>query len=120
MDGKMSLDPFDQSRVESVLRVEISQPSEGAPYRARLWRESRLDDDPTPDVSVTVVSERKLAGPLPSVFSAVDDWLIAEHQLFVLPDSWESGETGPDAGVVLLLEGRAVPVLGITAIRTDD
>ncbi len=118
----MTPESDDNMIAESTLRVEISQVDGAAPYRARLWREvsRRFEDDPSPDVSITVISERKLAGPLPSVFSAVDDWLIAEHRLFVLPDSWESGETGPDAGVVLLLEGRAVPVLPITAVRTHE
>lgn len=98
--------------VESVLRVEVSLPSAEAAFHASLIRTdcSYFDDDPTPDIGEHVVCEHDFSTALPAVFGAVDEWLFQGHKLRVLAHTWTPCESGPDVGVALLLEARAVPV----------
>lgn len=98
-------------------RAEISLPAVGAAFRATLVREDRrwFDDDPLPDVDEHVLCEREFAVSLPTLFAAVDEWLLLGHKLRVLPHSWTPCESGPDVGVALLLEGSAVPVHPVVA-----
>ncbi len=101
----------DSPTVEVTMVCEVSQETPDSPLQAALIREEtrQWPDDPTPDVIETVVSETLLPQPVPDVMAAVDHWLQAVHHLHVVPTSWEPGSTGPDTGVVLLLQGRAEP-----------
>lgn len=103
--------------VETRWSAVASLPAAGAAFQVTLVREDRawFDDDPTPDITEDVVCEREFAVSLPALFAAVDEWLFAGHKLLVLPHSWTPYASGPDAGVALLLEGRAVtaqPIAG--------
>lgn len=102
---------LDHIAVETRWCVVMSLPKVDAPFQVVLTREDRLwfDDDPDPDIAEQIVCEHEFAVPLPSLFESVDEWLFVGHKLRVLPHSWVPCESGPDAGVALLLEGRAVP-----------
>ena len=101
----------DRCGVEVEMLVELSQARPAGAFRAALVRHERrwFDEDPTPDHTEQIVCQRALPHTLPAVFAAVDTWLFDEHKLRVLPHSWVPCEAGPDAGVALLLEGRAIP-----------
>lgn len=109
--------PRHAPRATNVKMVcELSQETVDGPFLAALIREETRwwDDDPTPDIVETIVSETTLQVLLPDVFSAVDHWLATTHRLYVLPTSWQSGNTGADTGVVVLLAGRATSVSPVT------
>ncbi|WP_071289824.1 hypothetical protein [Mycolicibacterium llatzerense] len=95
--------------VETIYLVQITLSVPGAPFRAVLYREntSWFDDDPAPDIDHQIVCERDLPVALPAVFNAVDSWLIREHHMRTIPNSWQAGESGADTGVALMLEARA-------------
>ena len=95
--------------VETIYLVQITLSAPGDPFRAVLYREntSWFDDDPNPDIDQEIVCERDLRVPLPAVFSAVDGWLVDEHHMRTVPNSWQAGESGADTGVALMLEARA-------------
>ncbi|MUL61054.1 hypothetical protein B5P44_00445 [Mycobacterium sp. CBMA 213] len=99
----------DTVAVETIYLVQITLSAPGAPFRAVLYREntSWFDDDPTPDIDQEIVCERDLTVSLPAVFSAVDSWLVREHRMRTVPNSWQAGEFGADTGVALMLEARA-------------
>ncbi|MEB3065511.1 hypothetical protein [[Mycobacterium] zoologicum] len=112
MTAAISTDLSGHVATETTWRAELSLQTAGATLHATLIREDTTwyDDDPDADVSEVVVCERDLPDvPLSSMFAAVDEWLIAEHRLRVLPHSWVPCDSGGDTGVVLLLEGRALP-----------
>lgn len=102
----------DYVAVDTQMTVTVTLAVTGGYFTAVLLREDRrwFDDDPTPEVVERIVCEREFATPLPAVFAAVDEWLFRGHKLRVLPHSWTPCDAGPDVGVALLLEGRAVPV----------
>ncbi|MDD4865606.1 MAG: hypothetical protein PHQ28_00255 [Mycobacterium sp.] len=105
--------PGDHPAIEVTMLCELSQVTPEGPFSATLIREEtrRWEDDPEPDVVETIVCEVELSAPLTEIFSEVDRWLLARHHLRIVPSSWEPGETGPDAGVVVLLTGRATHVV---------
>ncbi|AOS95048.1 MULTISPECIES: hypothetical protein [Mycobacterium avium complex (MAC)] len=90
---------------------ELSQQTTTGPFLATLVREERRfwDDDPDPDVVETIVGAVELRASMPDVFTAVNTWL-AEHGLRVPTSSWQPGDTGPDTGVVILLDGACEAV----------
>lgn len=98
--------------VETSWSTVVSLTAVGAPFRAVLIRaDSRwFEDDATPELVEHVLCEREFSLPLPAVFGAVDEWLFQGHKLRVLAHTWTPCESGPDVGVALLLEARAVPV----------
>ena len=101
----------DRVAVETTWRAELSLLATGESFQARLVREDTtwFDDDPAPDIAEHVLCEHEFATPLPAVFCAIDDWLFQGHKLRVLAHTWAPCESGPDVGVALLLEARAVP-----------
>lgn len=107
----------DHVAIEADMRVELSQAAAGGPFEVTLLRhEIRwFDDDPRPDYAETVVCENSFAVPLPAVFAALDRWLMRGHRLKVLAHTWRPGESGGTTGVVLLLEGRAIPAVEVRA-----
>lgn len=103
--------------VEVEMSVQLIQSAPSGAFHATLIRHERrwFDDDPAPEHAEQAVSQRHLAYPLPAVFAAIDEWLFDEHQLRVLPHSWVPCPAGPDTGVALLLEARAIsahPIVG--------
>nr|WP_172692689.1 hypothetical protein [Mycolicibacterium sp. CBMA 213] len=98
---------------KTVILVELALPLSGGPFRASLFcEETALSDvgEPSPDVQYRSIAERDFLVSFPEVFAAIDDWLTI-WSLCVPRYTWLVCESGPDAGVALLLEGRATPLL---------
>ncbi|MDM3930319.1 MULTISPECIES: hypothetical protein [Mycobacterium avium complex (MAC)] len=95
--------------VDVQMVCELSQETANGPFQAVLVREEtrHWEDDPVPDIVENVVGKVELHCALPDVFAEVDRWLLAGHHLRVQPATWTPGDTGPDSGVVVLLEARA-------------
>lgn len=95
--------------VDVQMVCELSQEIENGPFQAVLVREETLhwEDDPQPDIVENVIGKVELHCTLPDVFAEVDQWLLTGHHLRVQPATWTPGDTGPDSGVVVLLEARA-------------
>ncbi|MEB3071952.1 hypothetical protein [[Mycobacterium] vasticus] len=112
MTAAISTDLSGHVATETAWRAELSLQTIGSALHATLIREDTTwyDDDPHGDITEEVVCERDLVGvPLPAAFAAVDEWLVGEHRLRVLPHSWVPCDSGGDTGVALLLEGRVLP-----------
>lgn len=99
----------DSPMVAVRMVCELSQETASGSFTAALIREETRywDDDPKPDIIESIVSETEIHALLPDVFSAVDHWLATTYRLRVLPTTWQSGNTGADTGLVVLLQGRA-------------
>ncbi|UCN12720.1 MULTISPECIES: hypothetical protein [Mycobacterium avium complex (MAC)] len=91
---------------ETNYSVEVTQQAPGLPFTIRFvcsetgWYADGYEEHASHDEY-----EQTLHVPLPQVFDVVNAWLIAEHQMAVLPHSWEVNTL--DADNRLSLHGRA-------------
>lgn len=92
------------------MRCELWQESTEGPFTAALFRQETHWWDDESEVIDKIISTTEVSAPLTGIYDELERWLRAEYHLRVIPSSWESGETGPDTGVVVLMEATCAPI----------
>ena len=103
--------------VELTWMVELSQELIGQPFEATLIRQEtrQFDGDPMPDIVESTEARCQTEPDLTGALAAVDRWLLAEHHMRILPQSWRSRPAEGTTGLTVLLEGRATTARRSTA-----
>lgn len=98
---------------ETNFSVEVTQPRPGLPFTMKfICSETGWHADGYEEHATHNEIERTLHVPLPQVFDVVNAWLLAEHQMAVLPHSWQINPL--DADNQLSLHGRAAAARLVT------
>ncbi|TXI62918.1 hypothetical protein [Mycolicibacterium mageritense] len=94
--------------------IELAQEQPALPFQATLIRQETrwYDTDPDPDVVEYTEDYLEAEADLADVIHAVNQWLLTDHHLRVIPHSWRSRPSEGTTGLTLMLEGRAA-----TAVR---
>lgn len=99
---------------ETMHSVELTQQRPGLPFTMKFvssetgWYADGYEAQETTHHE----SERVLQVPLPEVFDVVNSWLLTEHQMAVLPHSWQINTLDTDNQ--LSLHGRAATARRLT------
>lgn len=103
--------------VELTWMVELAQELTGQPFEATLIRQEtrQFDDDPLPDTVESTEGRCQTEPDLTGALVAVDRWLLTEHHMRILPQSWRSRPAEGTTGLTVLLEGRATTARTTTA-----